>query len=88
MDRIDRAVAPLVGKVNCDADGVAAVIQAGMGVITSMIAERKLMAGATMTLDADNPYTADSAWFVIQADDIDTIEKLYLHYQFRYSQNV
>lgn len=87
MDRIDRVVAPLVGKIDCDNDGVAAVIQAGMGVITSMIAEKKLMTGATMIEDPDNPRTSDSAWFLIQADDIDTMEKIYLHYQFRYSQN-
>lgn len=88
FDRIDRAVAPLVGKINCDADGVAAVIQAGMGVITSMIAEKKIMAGATMIVDPDNPYEADSAWFLIQADDLDALEKIYLHYQFRYNSNV
>lgn len=86
MDRIDRVVAPLVGTVNCDPDGVAAVIQAGMGVINEMIAERKIAAGATMVEDPDHPYGGDSAWFLIQADDIDTLEKLYLHYQFRYSQ--
>ena len=88
IDRIDRVVAPLVGKINCDSDGVAAVIQAGMGVITSMIAERKILAGATMIEDPEYPRTADSAWFVIQVDDIDTLEKIYLHYQFRYSQSV
>lgn len=88
FDRIDRAVAPLVGKINCDADGVAAVIQAGMGVITSMIAESKIKAGATMIVDPDNPYEADSAWFLIQADDLDALEKIYLHYQFRYNSNV
>lgn len=87
MDRIDRAVAPLVGKINCDADGVAAVIQAGMGVIGEMIAERKIFEGATMIVDPDNPYEGDSAWFLIQVDDIDSLEKIYLHYQFRYSQN-
>lgn len=88
FDRIDKVTAPLVGKVNCDPDGIAAVIQSGMGVISNMIAERKLLAGATMFEDPDNPHGGDSAWFLIQADDIDALEKIYLHYQFRYSQNV
>lgn len=87
LDRIDRAVAPLVGKINCDADGVAAVMQAAMGVITAMTAERKLLAGGSIVEDIENPRTADSAWFVIAVDDIDTMEKIYLHYKFRYSQN-
>lgn len=86
LDRIDRVVAPLVGKVNGNPDGVAAIVQAGMGVITEMIAERKIMAGATMVEDPENPFKGDSAWFLIQADDIDTLEKIYLHYQFRYGQ--
>ena len=86
MDRIDRVVAPLVGRINCDPDGIAAILQAGMGVLNDMVAERKILAGATMVEDPDNPYSVDSAWFIIQADDIDSLEKIYLHYQFRYSQ--
>lgn len=87
FDRIDRVTSPLVGKVNCDDDGIAAIIQAGMGVITSMIAEKKIMPGATMIEDPENPHAGDSAWFIIQVDDIDSLEKIYLHYLFRYSQN-
>lgn len=87
FDRIDRVVAPLVGKINCDSDGVAAVIQASMGVINEMTAEKKLYPGGSIMEDPENPRTADSAWFVIAVDDIDAMEKIYLHYQFRYSQN-
>lgn len=87
FDRLDRATAPLVGKVNCNADGIAAVIQAGMGVLTSMVAENKLETGATFTTDPENPYAGDSAWFIVDALDIDALEKVYLHYQFSYSSN-
>ena len=87
FDRIDRVVAPLIGKTNCDADGIAAVIQVGMGVINSMISEKKIQPGATMIEDPSNPPDVDSAWFVIQVDDIDTLEKIYLHYRFRNSAN-
>lgn len=86
MDRLDKVVAPLVGKVNCDSDGVGAVIHVGMGVINEMVAERKLASGASIIEDPDNPHAGDSAWFVIDANDIDSLEKIYLHYQFRYSQ--
>lgn len=87
FDRIDKVTAPLVGKVNCDADGIAAVIQAGMGVIKNMVAEKKVFDTTVMIVDPDNPYAGDSAWFLIQTDDIDSLEKIYLHYQFRYSQH-
>lgn len=87
FDRIDRAVAPLVGKINCDPDGIAAVLQQGQGVITDMVSEGKLRSGGSIIEDPDNPHSGDSAWFLIQVDDIDSLEKIYLHYQFRYSAN-
>lgn len=86
MDRLDAVVAPLVGTVNCDPDGIGAVIQVGMGVINEMVAERKLAEGASIIEDPDHAHSGDSAWFLIAADDIDSLEKIYLHYQFRYSQ--
>ena len=49
--------------------------------------EGKLQAGATFLEDRNMPYTTDSAWFVIEADDVDSLEKIYLEYQFRYSQS-
>ena len=87
FDRLDRELAPKVGRVSADTDGVADIVQAGQRVLDSMVGEGKLMSGAVFCEDAANPYTGDSAWFVIQADDVDSLEKIYLHYQFRYSQN-
>ncbi len=87
FDRLDRELAPKVGRVSADTDGVADIIQAGQRVLDAMVNEGKIVAGATFVEDPANPYTGDSAWFVIQADDIDSLEKIYLHYQFRYSQN-
>lgn len=88
IDRLDRALGPKVGRVSCDTDGIADVIQTGQRVIDSMIAEGKLLAGATFVEDTANPHAADYAYFIIQADDIDSLEKIYLQYQFRYSQYV
>lgn len=87
FDRIDRELDPKVGKVSADSDGIADVLQAAQRVLDNMVAEDKLFRGATIKEDPSNPFDGDSAWFIIQADDIDSLEKIYLHYQFRYSQN-
>lgn len=88
IDRLDRALAPKVGKVSADSDGVSDIIQSAQRVLDLMANnEGKLMPGASFTEDPMLPYTTDSAWFIIQADDVDSLEKIYLQYQFRYSQN-
>lgn len=88
FDRLDRALAPKVGRVSADTDGVGDCIQTGQRILNAMADdEGKLFAGPTFTEDPDNPFSGDSAWFIIQADDIDSLEKIYLRYQFRYSQN-
>ena len=86
IDRLDRALAPKVGRVPASNDGIADVIQTGQRVLDMMVNEGKLMSGASFIEDPNNPYTGDSAWFIIQVDDIDSLEKIYLEYQFRYSQ--
>lgn len=88
IDRLDRALTPKVGRVSADTDGVADIVQTGQRIMDAMANnEGKLAAGATFVEDPANPYNGDSAWFIIQADDIDSLEKIYLQYQFRYSQN-
>lgn len=86
MDRIDRALAPKIGKINCDNDGLSYIIQVAQGVLLDMVGEKKLQTGPTVNIDPDYPATEDSAWFVIDAVDIDSLERIYLHYQFRLSQ--
>ena len=88
FDRMDRTLTPKVGRVSADSDGVADIIQSGQRILTAMAGEGKLQPGGTIIEDPENPYTGDSAWFIIQADDIDSLEKIYLHYRFRYSQNI
>lgn len=85
FDRIDRAVAPLIGKVNCDNIGIGDVIMAGQKVLDAMISESKFMAGATFVEDTDFKRGPDYAYFVIDATDIDSLEKIYLRYRFRFS---
>lgn len=85
MQRIGDTTDALVGKVNNDTDGRAAVVAAGQSVIDKMIAEKKLDTGSAMAEDDANPAQGDSAWFAIAVDDIDSIEKFYLTYRFRFS---
>lgn len=85
MQRIGDTVDKLVGKINNDTDGRAAVVAAGQSVIDTMIAEKKLAGGSKMSEDESNPAKGDSAWFIIAVDDIDSMEKIYLTYRFRFS---
>ena len=87
FDRIDRAVAPLVGKVNCDNVGIGDVIKAGTDVLEAMAGETKIKKDPAPTFaeDAEFKRGADYAHFVINAVDNDSLEKIYLRYQFRFS---
>ena len=85
MQRVGDTTAKLVGKVDNDTDGRAAIVAAGQAIIDEMIAEKKLRSGSKMMEDEANPAIGDSAWFVIAVDDIDSIEKFYLTYRFRFS---
>jgi hypothetical protein len=87
INRLDRTLSPKVGRISAGADGIADVVQAGQRVLDIMAnSEGKLMKGAQFLEDKSTPASGDSAWFIIQVDDIDSLEKIYLQYQFRYSQ--
>lgn len=85
--RIDCVLNPKVGRVSADPDGIADIIQAAQRVLDAMVIEDKLRPGAKFMEDTAHPHEGDSAWFIIQADDKDSLEMIYLTYQFRYSQN-
>ena len=85
--RLDLALDPKAGRISQDNDGISSVLQVGQRVVDEMVSEKKLVSGAKFVIDPDNPADADSAWFIVPVDDYDSIEKIYLHYQFRYSQN-
>ena len=85
FQRLNDTVEKLVGKVNNDPDGRATVIQASNGVCNTMVSEKKLLAGAYVELDANNAPQGDSAWFVVNADDVDSMEKLYYAFKFRFA---
>ncbi len=87
MDRIAAAWEALVGKVNNDANGRATLIAAAQGVIQDMVAEGAIL-GGTVSEDESNPPAGDSAWFVVQVDDLDSAEKAYISFGFRFAPPV
>jgi len=84
MDRIAGTWDPLIGKINNSPDGRATLIAAAQGIINRMIAEGALLQGSVFE-DPNNPPVGDSAWFVVQVDDLDSAEKVYITFQFRFA---
>lgn len=88
MNRASATVEPLIGNINNDGDGRATVLIAIGNLLALMYTEGKLLEGGYIEVDKNNLPEGDSAWFNIYADDIDSLEKLYFVYKFRYSPNL
>lgn len=84
MTRIAATWDPLIGKINNSPDGRATLIASAQGIINRMISEGALLQG-TIFQDPNNPPVGDSAWFVVQVDDLDSIEKVYINFAFRFA---
>ncbi len=88
MNRASATVEPLIGNINNDDDGRATVLIAIGNLLQLMFTEGKLLEGSSIEVDKNNPPEGDSAWFNIYADDVDSLEKMYFVYKFRYSPNL
>lgn len=86
ITRINESSESIIGAVNNDANGRATFIAIANGVINSMIAEGKLQSGSCVE-DTSNPAKGDSAWFILDILDLDSIEKVYLVYRFHFSED-
>ena len=86
IDRINIATENIVGNVGNDDNGRDTFIAAAQGVVNAMIAENKLQEG---TVGLNPAYTpeGDSAWFLIDVRDLDSIEHIYISYLFHFSQS-
>jgi hypothetical protein len=84
MDRIAATWDPLIGKINNSSDGRATLIAAAQGIINQMAGEGALI-GGTFIEDKNNPPIGDSAWFLAGVDDLDSAERLYITFGFRFS---
>lgn len=85
FQRLNDSTEPLIGRINNDPDGRMTIVQTGNGVCNAMIAEKKLLSGAYVTVDKTNPPQGDSAWFKVFPDDIDSLEKMYFAFGFRFA---
>jgi len=88
FDRIKRTIDPLIGRIDNDDDGRMTIIQLVNGVCNDMIGEKKLLPGARSIIDPNNTPRGDSAWFLILPDDVDSLEKAYLGFGFRFAPDV
>ena len=84
INRVVLSTDPLIGRINNDANGQATVISIINGIINQMIAEGGLLSGQAV-LDETKPPQGDSAWFKIEVDDLDSMEKVYFEFGFRYT---
>ena len=84
FDRINRTLEPLIGKISNNAAGVDNVIQEAKKVLAEMNREGKILDTYEFYEDTENPHAADYAYFIIRIDDVDSMEKIYLTYQFQY----
>lgn len=76
---------PLRGKVSNSEAGRALVLARYQGTIDRFISRGALLPGGKVTLDPANPPVGDSAWFIVAVDDLDSIEKTYSTFEFRFS---
>lgn len=86
ITRINASSEGIIGSVGNDANGRDTFIAIANGVINQMIAEGKLVSG-TVEEDPSHPASGDSAWFIIDVIDLDSIEKVYLTYRFHFAED-
>lgn len=85
MTRVNRTCDKLIGRLNNDANGRAAIITAMTTIIREMIAEGKLFEGSYAAEDTRYTPVGDRAYFLLVIGDIDSMEKIYLTYRFSYA---
>lgn len=85
IQRINASIEGIVGKVNNDSNGRQTFIAIANGVGRQMIAENKLLY-CSVYEDPAFPAAGDAAWFVIECLDLDSIEKVYTTYRFRFAE--
>jgi len=85
IDRININSEGVIGNVNNDDNGRATLLAIMNGVGAEMIAEGKLQTFEASESTSNLP-KGDSAWFVIDVLDNDSMEHIYLTYLFRFAE--
>lgn len=86
LRRINAAVEELVGKTDNDSNGRSTIVSRMNDIGTAMVEESKLVAFKASE-SSTYPADVDSAWFDISVIDKDSMEHIYLTYQFQFSTN-
>lgn len=84
IDRIVATVDPLIGRVNNNAAGRATILAAINKIIAQMVAEGALESGEAKE-DPAKTAAGDTAWFAVNVDDLDSMEKGFFTFGFRFS---
>lgn len=84
LDRIALTLDPYVGDLDNSPDGRAFVVSLMNGIIQDMVSEGGLQGGQAYE-DPTNPPKGDIAYFVVEVDDLDSLEKLYITFGFRFA---
>ena len=74
-----------VGSLNNDSDGRATLVGLASAVISDMTNQGALTPGGKIYEDPSNPPAGSSAYFVVEVDDLDSLEHLYLRFGFRFA---
>lgn len=85
MTRVNRTCDKLIGRLNNDKNGRATIVTAMQSIINEMIAEGKLFFGSYAAEDPNHKSVGDRAYFVLIIGDIDSLEHIYLDYNFSYA---
>lgn len=85
IQRILENTEGIIGNVSNDSNGRATFVAIANGIINEMIAEGKLISGSVYE-DPAHPAKGDSAWFIIDVLDLDSIEKVYITYRFSFAE--
>ena len=86
LRRLNAAVEELVGKTDNDNNGRSTIVSRMNDIGTAMVEESKLTAFKASE-SSTYPADVDSAWFDISVTDKDSMERIYLTYQFQFSTN-
>ena len=86
LRRLNAAVEELVGKTDNDNNGRSTIVSRMNDIGTAMVEESKLTASKASE-SSTYPADVDSAWFDISVTDKDSMERIYLSYQFQFSTN-
>ena len=85
IQRVNDTCDRLIGRVNNDSNGRATIMVAAQRIIDEMIGEGKLTGDSRIEEDSRYIAQGDSAWFLLVIGDVDSLEKIYLSYRFRFA---